>query len=75
MPARKPTDLVQTGLRMREDLRRRVMAEAKKKNIPFNRELHLRIEASFETSSLRTLEEITTDLAGAWSRIRKSVNA
>ncbi len=71
MPARKPTDLVQVGLRLREDLRQRVVNEARKNHIPINRELHRRIEQSFEIGMVRSLEAVAADMASTWSRIRK----
>jgi hypothetical protein len=45
--AKKPTEIVPTMLRMREDLRKRLEREAKKRDHSLNAEMVERLEASF----------------------------
>ena len=52
MAARKPTDIVQVNLRLRESLRRRLEREAEKRGLSFNAELTRRLEESFEREEL-----------------------
>lgn len=52
MPARKITDTVQLKLRIREDLRRRLEREAKKRSVSLNAEMADRIEQSFDQEDL-----------------------
>jgi hypothetical protein len=69
MPARKKTDLVQCGLRLREGLRQRVEVEARKNRVPLNAEISRRLQESF---SLRTLEDIAADMSRTLERARKA---
>jgi antitoxin component of RelBE/YafQ-DinJ toxin-antitoxin module len=73
--ARRSTDLVQVGLRLREGVRLKVWAAARKNCIPFNRELHNRIERSFEAETARTLEEVVVDVTSQLARYRKTASS
>ena len=50
--ARKPTDIVQYKLRIRESLRRRIEQAAKKGGVSANQEMASRLERSFEEESV-----------------------
>jgi hypothetical protein len=69
---RKPSDNVQVGLRLREGLRQRLIREAKKNQIPLNREMSQRLEASFKIGAIKSIEEVAADLVSTWGRIRKA---
>lgn len=58
---RKPTDIIQVNLRLREDMRRRLAREAEKNNRSINAEMVARLEASFAAES-RTAMELLEDL-------------
>jgi hypothetical protein len=79
---RKPTDIVQVGLRLREGFRQRVVAEARKNQVSISAEIERRIKQTFEAGALRDLEAVATELAGTWanwkareSEIRKMCDA
>ena len=72
---RKPTDHVQTGLRIREGLRLRLEAAAKRNKLPLNREMMNRLERSFQADAARSIEDVAADLANTWGRIRKGISA
>jgi hypothetical protein len=71
MPARKKTDLVQCGLRLREELRHRVEVEARKNRVPLNQEIARRLERSFDADAMRSIEAVASSLASTWARVRK----
>jgi hypothetical protein len=52
---RKPSDIVQPNLRIREDLRRRLEAAAKKRGVSLNFEMTERLKASFDQGDLDRL--------------------
>jgi Arc-like DNA binding domain len=54
--ARKPTDIVQYKLRIRESLRRYIEEAAKKNGVSANQEMVRRLESSFERETQRTIE-------------------
>lgn len=58
MMARKSTDTVQLGLRIREALRRRVEQAAAKRAVSINYEITSRLEQSFDRESLFTLDQV-----------------
>jgi hypothetical protein len=60
--ARKPSDIVQPNLRIREDLRRRLEKAAIANGVSINREMINRLEASFGQQSLLKLAELVSDL-------------
>ena len=65
---RKPTATAQLKLRIREDLRRRLEAAAKKRAVSLNSELVWRLQQSLDRESLITLNEISEDMKNAWER-------
>ncbi len=75
MPARISSDHVQVGLRIREGLRTRLEREAQKNKVPLNREMMNRLERSFDVDAARSINDVASDLASTWARVRKSVNA
>jgi hypothetical protein len=67
--ARKPTDIVQYKLRIRESLRRRIEQAAKKSGVSANQEMVGRLEASFEAETVRKLEIIAEEMANLVDRL------
>jgi hypothetical protein len=61
--ARKPTDIVQYKLRIRESLRRRIEQAAKKNGVSANQEMVGRLERSFELETQRKLDLVAEELA------------
>ena len=59
----------QTNLRMPEDLRLRVMREADKNRVSFNREVLNRLHLSFDSDTKRTIADVTNGLAIASARL------
>ena len=59
----------QTNLRMPEDLRLRVMREADKNRVSFNREVLNRLHSSFDADTKRTIADVTNGLAIASARL------
>ena len=59
----------QTNLRMPEDLRLRVMREADKNLVSFNREVLNRLHSSFDSDTKRTIADVTNGLAIASARL------
>lgn len=62
MAKRKLTEVVKTNLRIREDLRRKLAAEAKRKEISLNREMATRLERSFVPDD-ETIDRIAERIA------------
>jgi hypothetical protein len=58
MARRKPGDIVQINLRIRENLRNHIEASAKKRGHSLNREMERRLEQSF---SNQQIEDIVSD--------------
>jgi Arc-like DNA binding domain len=67
----RPNQTVQTNLRMKESLRRKIEREAQKHGISFNKECLLRIEASFQSEAVRELDAVAQDIQTAWFRFSK----
>jgi hypothetical protein len=57
MPRRKTTDTVQLKLRIREDLRRRLEQEAKRKRVSLNTEMAERLSKSLEYEDAQPIAE------------------
>jgi hypothetical protein len=57
MPRRKTTDTVQLKLRIREDLRRRLEHEAKRKKVSLNTEMAERLSKSLEYEDAQPIAE------------------
>jgi hypothetical protein len=66
--ARKPSDIVQPNLRIREDLRRQLEKAAKKRLVSLNYEMTARLKESFDREALVTLGGITEDMKIQWAR-------
>ena len=67
--SRKPTDFVQTGLRIRELLRRKLEKEAEKHRVSINKEMTMRVEDSFEKAAAMSLEESASFLRNQVERL------
>jgi hypothetical protein len=65
--ARKPNDLIQINLRVREHLRRRLEREAKRRQVSINFEMTSRLELTFEKESARAIDEVAADIAINWA--------
>jgi hypothetical protein len=72
--ARKPSDIVQPNLRIREDLRRRLEAAAKQHGVSINREMTDRLVASFDRTDLTTLSRVAADMERVAERIKRAEN-
>lgn len=55
MVKRRPSEIIQVNLRMREDLRQRLSRQAEKESRSFNAELVHRLEQSFERDTAADL--------------------
>ena len=60
---RKPIDIAHINLRIRESLRKKLAAEAKKHGFSLNNEIRARLEESFEREGLKSISEIAAGLA------------
>jgi plasmid stability protein len=70
MRLRKLGTIVQVGLRLREDLRRKLAAAAEEHHRSFNEELTKRLEESLEKETVQTLENAAQSLAQDALRLR-----
>jgi hypothetical protein len=66
--ARKPSDIVQPNLRIREELRRRLEKEATKNRVSLNVEMTRRLERSLDQEHQLTSAGIAADLSNLWDR-------
>lgn len=66
--ARKPTDIVQPNLRIRESLRRDLESAAKKNGVSINREMSDRLYLSFDAEARRSNAAIAEDMKNTWAR-------
>jgi predicted transcriptional regulator len=66
--ARKPSDVIQIKIRVREDLRRRLEQAANKEDRSINSEMARRLADSF---NLPKLNEITAGLEDVWARFAR----
>jgi hypothetical protein len=66
---RKPTDTIQVNLRIKEALRRRLEAAAKKRDVSLNFEMVDRLKESFDRADLTSLSGVTTKIALASERL------
>jgi hypothetical protein len=69
------TDLVAPHVRIKEGLRRRLEAEAKKKRVPLSRELGRRLEESLQVDAMKTIQDVAADLTKLLARARKQLAA
>ncbi|MDA9424033.1 Arc family DNA-binding protein [Bradyrhizobium sp. CCBAU 53380] len=59
---RKPSDIVQYKLRIRESLRRKIEKAAEKNRTSANQEMVSRLEASFDQEELRSIRDATRNI-------------
>ena len=71
--ARKPSDIVQPNLRIREELRRRLETEAKKRGVSLNAEMNHRLEQSFDYDARVVLDGVAKDMAAQWDLLNKAL--
>jgi len=69
--ARKPSDVIQIKIRVREDLRRRLEQAANKADRSINSEMASRLADSF---NLPKLNEITASLENVYTRLAQDVH-
>jgi hypothetical protein len=65
---RKPSAVLQTKLRIRETLRRRIEQAAKKRGVSSNYEMTSRLERSFEQEAARSIDMVAVAIETAWAR-------
>jgi vacuolar-type H+-ATPase subunit E/Vma4 len=75
MLRRKLGSTVQVGLRIREELRRRLEAAAEEHHLSFNQELTMRLEASLEQEARQSLDSAAESLTRHASRLEKLAEA
>ena len=66
--ARKPSDVIQYKIRIREDLRRRIEQVAEKRDVSINSEIASRLGESFD---LPKLDKITAGLENVYTRFAR----
>ena len=66
--ALRPSDIIQYKIRVREDLRRRLEAAAKKRDVSINFEMTSRLTDSFEREELFNRYMIAEDMKRQWAR-------
>jgi hypothetical protein len=69
MPARKPHDIVNFNLRIRESLRAKLAREAEKHHTSLNNEIRVRLEVSLREGAARDLDVIAAEMADYWARL------
>jgi hypothetical protein len=72
--ARKSSKVAQVKIRVREDLRRRIEQEAKKRGVSANLEMVNRLQWSFDQENLRTLADVSEDQKIIWGRISGAIH-
>lgn len=65
---RKPTDVIQFSLRIRETLRLRLEKAAEKRAVTINYEITDRLQRSLDAEALRGLDRIAEDMQIVWAR-------
>ena len=73
--ARKPADIVQPSLRIREDLHRRLEQAAKKRGVSLNFEMTTRLKESFDREAHRTIDVVASDLEDVWRRFADRIDS
>jgi hypothetical protein len=61
-------ETVHLSLRLQEGLRQRLEREALNHRISLSKEIHLRLEDSFQRETKRSLEKLIIDMETSWSR-------
>lgn len=69
--ARKLSNVIQYKIRVREDLRRRLEAAAKRRDVSINFEMTSRLKESFEHEEKLKLSKITSNLENFYERYAK----
>jgi hypothetical protein len=69
--SRKPTDVIQFSLRIRETLRLRLEKAAKKRAVTINYEITDRLQRSLDAETLFGLDRIAEDMRIIWARYGK----
>jgi Arc-like DNA binding domain len=65
---RRPHDLANINLRIRESLRAKIEREARKRHFSLNNEIRIRLEDSLNRDAMRTLDDIAQDMQIVWAR-------
>jgi HicB family len=73
--ARKPANIIQPSLRIREDLHRRLEQAAKKRGVSLNIEMTNRLKESFDREAHRTIDVVASDLNDVWRRFADRVDS
>jgi hypothetical protein len=68
---RKPSDILQYKLRIRESLRRRIEKVAEKNKVSANQEMVNRLERSFDQEHLSDIDSVTVGLKESWFRVER----
>jgi hypothetical protein len=71
--ARKPSDVIQYKIRIREDLRRRLEQAAKKQDVSINYEMTSRLKDSFQHEGRLDQERLNADMEINWARWGKTL--
>ena len=70
--ARKPSDIVQPNLRIREELRRQLEQAAQKRGVSLNQEMNWRLRDSFDREALFMLGRVASDMEINWARFGRA---
>jgi hypothetical protein len=68
MARKMPSDITQFKIRIREDLRLRLEAEARKRDVSVNYEMRSRLEQSFERKEVFELSRVAEDIRICWAK-------
>jgi hypothetical protein len=68
---RKPSDILQYKLRIRESLRRRIEKTAEKNKVSANQEMVNRLERSFDQEHLSDIDSVAVGLKESWFRVER----
>jgi hypothetical protein len=74
MPRKRPSDITQFKIRIREDLRLRLEAEARKRDVSTNYEMRSRLEQSFERKEIFELSRVAEDIRTGWAQWGKALD-
>lgn len=68
MARKAPSEITQYKIRIREDLRLRLEAEARKRDVSTNYEIRARLERSFEREEMFKLDRVAANIAQGWAK-------
>lgn len=71
MPRKKPSDITQIKIRVREDLRRALEAAAKKRDVSINFEMTDQLRRSFDQGELDRLSVVATNFEKWWEQVAR----